>query len=169
MENEFDENNEEGQFDTPPDHDNLKIMPPIIYLGFLGLSVLAEIVIGSNLSFRWSAQLTLGILLISLGSGLISWCIFLFSNKGTHIETNKPTLVLITDGPYWISRNPIYLGMNCIYLGLVILFDIIWGLPIFIPLLYVLQRNVIDREEKYLSRKFRGQYSEYCATTRRWL
>lgn len=168
MDDDFDENDQDAQYDAPPDHAGVQIMPPVIFLGFLVFAIILEFFMGADI-FRWSAQLTIGILLLSSGSGLISWCFFLFSNKGTNLSPNQPTITLVTDGPYRISRNPIYLGMSCLYLGTVILFDILWGLPLFIPLIYIINSQVIVLEEKYLSRKFRGVYSEYCTSTRRWL
>lgn len=168
MDDEFNENDESTQFDTLPDNAGVKILPPYIYLGFFALTLLMEVFLGANL-FRWGAQLTIGTLLLSLGCGLVSWCFFLFTNKGTNLPPTQPALVLITDGPYRISRNPIYLGMSCIYLGATILFDLAWGMLLFVPLIYIIRKYVIAREEKYLMRKFRGDYAEYCATTRRWL
>ena len=44
-----------------------------------------------------------------------------------------------------------------------------WGLLLLIPLLMVVQKGIIMREERYLTRKFSDEYSRYKARVRRWL
>lgn len=158
----------EAEFDTGPDNAGVKILPPFIFLGFFALAVILEIFMGVNM-FNWGAQLTIGILLISLGAGVLSWCFALFTEKLTNLPPNQPTTTIITVGPYMVSRNPIYLAMICVYLGLVVVFDVAWGLPLALPLVYIIRNYVIAREEDYLSRKFGKEYTEYCLSTRRWL
>ena len=154
----------------PPekDHANIPILPPFLYAGALLCSLVFELFDGGDL-FRWGAQLTLGILTLSLGAGIISWCLVLFANEGTNIEPYLPTNVLVTKGPYSFSRNPIYVGLTALYLGLVILFDIVWGFFFLIPLLAAVHFLVILREEEYLEEKFGQKYRDYKNSVRRWL
>lgn len=164
----IDETDEDLQYDTLPDNAGVKILPPFIYLGFLLLAIILEISMGVNL-FAWGAQLAIGVLLMSFGAGIMTWCFSLFNNMGTNLPPNMPTLTLVTEGPYRISRNPIYLGMTSLYLGICIAFDLVWGVALVVPLVYIIRTYVIDREEAYLSRKFKDEYTEFCASTRRWI
>jgi len=87
----------------------------------------------------------------------------------TNVEPWKPTTAIIADGIYGISRNPIYLGMISIYLGVSCLFNSFWFLPPIILVLITMHYGVIRREEKYLERKFGGEYLNYKNSVRRWI
>lgn len=81
----------------------------------------------------------------------------------------KPTLVLVTNGPYRFSRNPMYLSLVLLYFGLALWLDIFWAL-VLVPIVIILvQYLAIMREERYLERKFGQQYLYYKACVRRWL
>lgn len=154
----------------PPerDHPDLPVLPPVIFGAALLAALVFEIFAGGNL-FRFGAQLAIGVLLMSLGAGVLSWCFSLFVNEGTNIVPTKPTTALIDAGPYAYSRNPIYLAMCCVYLGLTVLFDIIWGFAFFPLVIVAVNFLVIAREEAYLEEKFGQKYRDYCARVRRWL
>jgi protein-S-isoprenylcysteine O-methyltransferase Ste14 len=80
----------------------------------------------------------------------------------------KPTLVLVTNGPYRFSRNPMYLSLFLLYFGLALWLDVFWVL-VLVPLVIILvQYLAIVREERYLERKFGQQYISYKARVRRW-
>ena len=85
------------------------------------------------------------------------------------METKKPTLAIVTHGPYGFTRNPIYLGMFLGQTGLAIGFDSLWILVMLIPFYLVLRYGVVAREEAYLARKFGGVYLDYKSRVRRWL
>ncbi|MCB1591547.1 MAG: isoprenylcysteine carboxylmethyltransferase family protein [Alphaproteobacteria bacterium] len=150
------------------DHPDVPILPPVLFGCTLLFSLLFEVVGGGDF-FRFGAQLTIGLLTISFGAGLMAWCLTLFAHEGTNIEPYKPTTTLVTVGPFAFSRNPIYIALSALYLGLCILFDITWGFVFFPPLIVALHFLVIVREEAYLEDKFGQAYRDYCASVRRWL
>ncbi|MDH5722327.1 MAG: isoprenylcysteine carboxylmethyltransferase family protein [Alphaproteobacteria bacterium] len=158
----------DAQFETSEDHADVKILPPFIFGSFLILAVILEIFMGANL-FRWSAQLVLGLTGLSFGAGLMTWCVMRFINAATALNPKKPTSTLVTDGPYCMSRNPIYVAFISLYLGIVFIFDIVWGLPLLLPMIYIVRRFVITPEEAYLERRFGEEYETYKKTVRRWL
>ncbi len=45
----------------------------------------------------------------------------------------------------------------------------LWALLLLPVVLFVMNRGVIDREERYLERKFGEQYVGYKARVRRWI
>lgn len=154
--------------DDDQDHPGIFIKPPYIFAAFFMLAVVLEYFWGVDI-FRWGAQLTIGVLLMSFGAGTLTWCVMRFGNAQTNLSPSRPAHALVTDGPYHISRNPIYLSMIAIYLGLVVVFDIVWGLVLLVPLIYVIKTFVIEKEEAYLERRFGEEYLEFKASTRRWL
>lgn len=157
----------ERHYEPPPEHAGVKVLPPFIFLAFFTAAVFLEIFFGSNL-FSWGAQIVIGVLFLSFGAGIVTWSITCLLNAGTNIPPNEPTLAIVTEGPYRYSRNPIYLGMILFYIGLIVALDIVWGLILLFPLVYVIIKYVIELEENYLRRKFKSEYKEYCSETRRW-
>ena len=59
--------------------------------------------------------------------------------------------------------------MTTIYAGIAIVADSIWVLFLLIPVLLIMNRSVIGREEKYLDGKFGDEYRRYKVSVRRWL
>ena len=158
----------QDEFVDASDNTGIKILPPFIFLGFFILAVALDLMIGFNLLI-WGFQLSAGVLLMSLGAFLMSWSFFRFQNAMTSVDVRKPASDIVTDGPYAYSRNPIYLGMVFVYLGLVILFDLFYGFVLLIPMIYILNTQIIEREESYLSRKFGASYEDYKSHVRRWI
>jgi hypothetical protein len=76
---------------------------------------------------------------------------------------------LITDGPYRFSRNPGYVSLTMLYLGLGILLDNGWVLILVVPVLVVMDRWVIRREDRHLEARFGDDFRRYRARVRRWL
>jgi protein-S-isoprenylcysteine O-methyltransferase Ste14 len=67
------------------------------------------------------------------------------------------------------ERIPDYIGQALVYAGIALLANSWWPLFIFSLVLFVVQRLVIEREERYLEEKFDEEYREYRARVRRWL
>ena len=110
-----------------------------------------------------------GWLLVALGTAVSGWGLVTFRNAGTPIRPDRPAVVLVTHGPFRLSRNPIYLGLSLVYLGVTVLVDSGWPLlflPVVIAILYL---TVIRLEERYLAATFGTAYAEYRRRVRRWL
>lgn len=89
---------------------------------------------------------------------------------GTTISVDRPTTAIVASGPYRYSRNPLYVALTLLYLGLgAAALNTLWALVLLPPLLVVIQRGVIEREERYLERKFGEEYRRYKRRVRRWL
>jgi protein-S-isoprenylcysteine O-methyltransferase Ste14 len=84
-------------------------------------------------------------------------------------DPRTPTPELIVGGPYRFSRNPIYLGMTLLQAGIGLALGNLWIVLLLAPVLFVLQRAVIEPEETYLARRFGEAYAGYRARVRRWL
>lgn len=167
---------------APRDTPGVVAPPPLIYIGFLlagwvlfrfanpavvGPEAAGWLSLGFGLETQTRRIVALpliigGLLLDGAAAGY-------FRRLGTAVQPWKPTTVLATGGPYRFSRNPIYLGFAITYAGLAVAMDSVLVLLLLIPCLWVIDRFVIQREERYLSAKFGAGYDAYRARVRRWL
>jgi protein-S-isoprenylcysteine O-methyltransferase Ste14 len=141
--------------------------PPLIYAGPLALGLLQNAVI--PVRFLPPSVTWLGLPLI--GSGLVvgAAAVRTMRRSGTNVNPSEPATALVTNGPFRFSRNPIYLAFTLLYSGVAILANALWvALPLPI-ILVVIQRGVIEREERYLERRFGTAYRQYKDSVRRWL
>jgi protein-S-isoprenylcysteine O-methyltransferase Ste14 len=88
---------------------------------------------------------------------------------GTNVLPTRPALAIVTDGPFRFTRNPLYLANAVAYLGLTLVFNTVWTLLLYVPMLLVIHWGIIRREERYLEAKFGETYLAYKARVRRWL
>ena len=155
------------------DHDNAGVIahPPLIYLGGLLLGLACDWGLGlpalplpGGVGGHALAAVP-GV----LGAVLLFAAAARFIRAGTNIPTHRPTTALVTEGLYRFSRNPIYLGLTLIYLSLALGFSSLASLALLPIVLRVMQVGVIQREERYLERKFGESYLAYKSRVRRWL
>ena len=90
-------------------------------------------------------------------------------DAGTPANPYKPVSNVVTEGPFRYTRNPAYLSMAMIYTGIAALANALWAMLLLPGALLVIQRGVIEREERYLERKFGEEYLRYKARVRRWI
>ncbi len=141
--------------------------PPLIYLGFLAL--------GFGLDYLWPiavlpdrVQVFTGAALIVLAAAVVVPAMRQFHKAGTNIQPHRPTLAIISAGPYRYSRNPMYIALSLLYAGIGVAADNLWVVVLLVPLLVVVRYGVIAREERYLEAKFGDAYLRYKAKVRRW-
>jgi protein-S-isoprenylcysteine O-methyltransferase Ste14 len=156
--------------DAPENADNPGVIapPPLIYAGALAIGLLA------NRRYRLAflprgLSRVLGWPLIAGGLAIGTLGFREMKRAGTNPDPRQPTTAIVTGGPYRFTRNPLYLGMTLIYVGITALAN---ALPaaLFLPIvLHVMRRGVIEREERYLERKFGDEYLDYKARARRWI
>jgi protein-S-isoprenylcysteine O-methyltransferase Ste14 len=99
----------------------------------------------------------------SVGFALAIWAIVTIRRAGTQIETDKPTTMIVANGPYRVTRNPVYLGMFLGQAGSAIGFNNLWLLAMLAPFYLVMRYGVVAREETYLDRKFGAVYRNNLA------
>jgi len=152
--------------DTPPP---VAIHPPILYggafLAGLGLDRLAPIaaVIPDGLRHGGASML------MTFGLVFALWAAWLFHRAGTGIPTWQAATRLVQRGPYAISRNPMYVGVSAAHAGLALALASTWALLLLAPVLLVMDRWVIAREEPYLAARFGTPYEAYLHRVRRWI
>jgi protein-S-isoprenylcysteine O-methyltransferase Ste14 len=85
---------------------------------------------------------------------LIGWFEWALRHAGTPTNPYKSVSSLVTEGPFGYTRNPGYLSMAMIYAGVASIANALWAILLLPAALFVVQRGVIEREERYLERKF---------------
>jgi protein-S-isoprenylcysteine O-methyltransferase Ste14 len=106
---------------------------------------------------------------VAIGFALAALSARNFRLAGTSVVPGEPSTALVETGPYRFTRNPIYIGFVLAYFGLSIMLTSLWVLLLLIPVLMVLQRGVVEREEDYLEQQFGDGYRKYKVRVPRWL
>jgi protein-S-isoprenylcysteine O-methyltransferase Ste14 len=154
--------------DTPRDVAGVVAPPPLILLGSILLGVLVQWwrpvqILSPDIAdfFAYAAFISaVPIFIAALRS---------FSAADTPVETRQPTRAIATTGPYRFTRNPIYLALLLIHIGTAFLANSVWVLATAVLTLLGLTKGAIEREERYLERRFGDEYLHYKRSVRRWL
>jgi protein-S-isoprenylcysteine O-methyltransferase Ste14 len=151
-----------------PDNPGVVAPPPLIYAGALALGLVAnKLYPMAFLPRAVSRVLGLPLIFGGLTIGLLGFREM--RRAETNVDPYKPATAIVTEGPYRFTRNPLYIGMTLVYSGIIALFNA-FPAAMLLPLaLAVMRGGVIEREERYLERKFGDEYLAYKARVRRWL
>jgi len=151
-----------------PDNPGVIAPPPLIYAGALVAGLLAN--------RRYHIPFLPRSLARTLGPSLVVGGLaigFLGSREMRRAETNldprKPATTVVAGGPFRFTRNPLYLSMTMIYGGISALANALLPILLLPLVLRLMRRGVIEREERYLERKFGDEYLQYKARVRRWI
>ena len=153
--------------DGPPDHPDLPIKPPLIFVVAMAIGLAAHWL--WPVSVRPPGWWGFGVVITAFGLTLVLWSALLFRRNDTAVLPWLPTRVIVTNGPYSQTRNPIYLGFALVQLGVGLWSDRLAVVLMVIPAVAATNAWVIAREESYLARKFGEPYLEYTRRVRRWL
>lgn len=143
--------------------------PPLLFLACLltgwGLGYLYPLELRLPMAFRLSVAALLLLLVVFLGV----WGLLTFRRHGTTHQPNGVASVLLTSGPFRLSRNPLYLALSSLLLAFAFGLDSAWVLMLVPVLVLLLDRLVIVREEARLFAQFGETYLTYTQQVRRWL
>ena len=151
-----------------PDNPGIRVPPPPVYLLALLLGLLLDRKAHVPFLPRGVARV-LGWPLVGGGMALAAWFVRTMRAVDTTIRIDKPVSSLVQNGPFRYSRNPGYLSLTMLYAGIAVLRNALWAILLLPLALYVIQREVIGREERYLERTFGEEYLDYKARVRRWV
>ncbi len=144
--------------------------PPVLYGAGLVIGLVLHALHPIHIASSYvSVVRGAGIALTAMGLFLSASVMRVFGAAGTPVPPYRPTARLVFSGPYRYSRNPDYIGQALLYVGIALVANSWWPLFILPLVLFVVQRFVIEREERYLEAKFGDEYREYRARVRRWL
>ena len=142
--------------------------PPLIYAGALAAGLLVN--------RRYHIPILPRRVVWKLGAPLVACGLavgFLGAREMRRAETNvdpyKPATAVVTGGPFRFTRNPLYVSMTLIYGGIAAVANALPAALLLPIVLRLMRRGVIEREERYLERKFGDEYIEYKVGTPRWI
>lgn len=116
----------------------------------------------SKFQFGWVGDAA-GWLLLLGGFFLCIWSVS--EAKEMRIESPK---VLLTSGPFALSRNPMYVGWTIIFLGVSLIAGSLW-LILILPVVFLYVHFVdIPKEERLLEARFGEEYCQYMQRVRRY-
>lgn len=145
-----------------------EVNPPVAFVAtFIGGMILNGILGHPDLPLSGSFERMIGVAGLLLGAGLLFSAIRLFRDAGVDPWRGSPGL--ISDGVYARSRNPMILGMAVAYFGAGVFADSLITLLLLVPLVIVLQKEVIEPEEAAMEAQFGDRYRLYKDSVRRWL
>jgi protein-S-isoprenylcysteine O-methyltransferase Ste14 len=151
-----------------PETAKVKVFPPGLFL--------AAIILGFGINFVLPVKLLPTPIQLGAGIPIVVISVFLagvtfreFFKHGTSSDHKKAAKVLITTGPFGLSRNPLYLSGAVLVIGMAVLLDSVWILGLLLPVIITVRQAAILPEEKYLVTKFGAQYLNYKSRVRRWL
>ncbi|HVS25909.1 MAG TPA: isoprenylcysteine carboxylmethyltransferase family protein [Burkholderiales bacterium] len=153
---------------TQRDNPGVIAFPPLLY-GIAFAVVLALHWFWPMPIFGRAVALWPGLALVMLGVGIAIWGRRALQAAGTNVNPSLPTTAIVTSGPFRFSRNPLYMALTLLYFGLTLAVNTWWGIVVLVPLLILMHRGVVLREERYLEQKFGETYRQYCSTVRRYL
>jgi protein-S-isoprenylcysteine O-methyltransferase Ste14 len=110
----------------------------------------------------------LGTVSVATGAAALGVAIVQVKRAGSNVNPYAPTEALVTDGAFALTRNPMYFGFTSLFIGVALLAR---SIPSFVMLpiaLAMLDRFVVDREERYLESRFGEAYRAYEARVPRW-
>ena len=156
---------------TATDRVEVAIKPPFLFMAALALGAVLSLIIpvGPRLASPNGLALMVGLTFVAIGFALAAFSVRNFRRAGTTVVPGEPSTALVVTGPYHVTRNPIYIGLVLMYFGLAVILTSLWVLLLLIPVLAILQRGVVEREEEYLERQFGEAYRKYKARVPRWL
>ena len=150
------------------DSPGVVMFPPVLFGGMLLVGLLLHWAWPVRLLPTWGARL-LGLVVLLLSGWLVRSAEAAMKRAGTDPRPDRPSVAVVTDGPFRWTRNPMYLGTTGLYLGITLLINALWPLALLAPLLLVLHWGVVRREERYLEAKFGEPYQTYRARVSRWV
>jgi protein-S-isoprenylcysteine O-methyltransferase Ste14 len=110
-----------------------------------------------------------GFLIIGFGLVLILKSRSLFLKNATTLQPSEVPTVLVTSGPFRLSRNPVYLGMASILLGVAVVLGTLVALVFPVIFVALIEFFIIPGEERMLEKIFGERYREYKKSVRKWI
>ncbi|MCU1691749.1 MAG: icmt [Frankiales bacterium] len=153
---------------SPRGADTTRIPPPLLFAAPFLFGLAAQQVEPLPFGHRHVTE-PLGAAALASGLLLVGWALAAVHRAGTTVVPHHPVTVLLTSGPYALSRNPMYTGLAVAMAGGALLADSWWPLAL-LPLSATLVSHLAIRpEERYLATGFGDSYTGYCSTVRRWI
>lgn len=142
--------------------------PPLLLLAGIAFGALLGALAPLNLAVS-SAMRIAGFAFLAAGIAFDLSAIWTMWRARTNILPHRAADLLITSGPFRLSRNPIYLGNTIALAAMGFAFSNFWYTMAAAVMAVLLDRLAIRREEAHLAARFGRAWQEYAAQTPRWL
>jgi len=144
-----------------------KLFPPTIFYTLAIASIILWILFQNLILFNLPFNL-LGILFISCGIVLNLWTDSFFKRYNTTVKPDEIPSMLITTGPFALTKHPMYVGMGLILVGESILLGSL--VTFLIPIIFIvcIRKLFIPFEERTLKTWFPDEYKQYEQKIRWW-
>lgn len=152
------------------DHPGVYFPPPLLYVAVFLVTIVIQRFIPLDHSFFGSTTAMVGTLLfVVAGFAMMLPAVLKFLQTKNTLIPVKPASSLQATGIFGVSRNPMYLGLLLIYIGVAFWIGNWWTI-IFVPVLILLiNKLIIEKEERYLERAFGAAFKDYKKKVRRWI
>ena len=146
-----------------------RIPPPVWVVVYVGIAIALSNRLAVP-SIEVLHQPMLGTLFVLAALALIISAQIKFRGAGTEIMPASPTnKVLVTSGPFGITRNPMYLGLVFLTLGIALMVATIFFFVVPVVVFLTNNATVIPFEEAKMERQFGDAYRAYKSKVRRWI
>jgi protein-S-isoprenylcysteine O-methyltransferase Ste14 len=147
---------------------NKYVHPPIVAMFYIIVAILLGrfVPLVSELSIM-IRNIGFGFVVVGFLFGLAAF--LEFRKAKTTILPHGSASNIISSGIFRFTRNPIYLGFLFMVIGFPLNYGSIWGIVAALFFVTTMNRLVIEKEEAYLEKKFKEQYTSYKSSVRRWL
>ncbi|MEW6084722.1 MAG: isoprenylcysteine carboxylmethyltransferase family protein [Chloroflexota bacterium] len=153
---------------TLKDHADVKIHPPVLLAIHIGIAwLLGRFIVLPIAVSSLMRNIGLGMAGIGFLLGLLAF--YSFMKARTTMDPHGSVKTVVSSGVYRFTRNPIYLGMVLMLIGFPLTFGNVWGIPLALAFIPLMNKLVIEHEEAYLEKKFGEAYTGYMSRVRRWL
>ncbi|MFL5624117.1 MAG: methyltransferase family protein [Ktedonobacteraceae bacterium] len=153
--------------DTPRDNVGMIAPPPLLYAVSLLLGLWLHSLV--PLPFARRRQSILGSIFVGAGFTMDFLAVKTMRRAHTPPSPFAPVRALVATGPFKVTRNPIYVGFTLLYTGIALLVNTLWPMLLLPMLLNVMRWGAIEREERYLERRFGEEYLAYKERVPRWI
>ncbi|MFA5989978.1 MAG: isoprenylcysteine carboxylmethyltransferase family protein [Sphingomonas sp.] len=144
----------------------IRFAPPLLFLGLLLLGPLVDRLLHlAPLRAFWP----LGMVAALVGAAFLVAANLRFRKVGENPVPWTGSNTIVDSGVYRFSRNPMYLAMALMQAGLALVIGSISALVLVVPAIWIVQTQVIAREEAFLRERFGANYVAYCRRVRRWI
>ena len=142
--------------------------PPVLYsIAFAGAGLLGR-VIQLQMPARTFLVLT-GLSLLGGAFALALWALKAKFDARALPRPHRSRVLMVTSGPYRLSRNPIYLAYTIGTMAVGLLSGNPWFVLAGPTAAIVTTQIAIRREEMLLLARYGMDYERYCRQVRRWL
>ena len=145
-----------------------RLLPPQLFAAAVAFMIGLHL-IEPGLRLLESPWTWLGVLPAGIGLALNIWADRLFKYRGTTVKPFQASTMLVSEGPFRLSRNPMYLGMLLALIGLGLVLGSASPLVIVVFFAVILDQRFIRAEEAKMEAEFGEQYRDYSRRVRRWI